>query len=296
MDRMGLKVRGTIRAMGAEFSPVMIQETQALYGGLVLRPQPEHCTVERDLAYGPDPRHRLDLFRPVDGAAVGRPLLVFVHGGGFVGGDKGGPDAPFYNNVGAWAARQGALGVTITYRLAPGAPWPAGSEDVARAVAWLRDQAAALGGDPARITVMGQSAGAAHVAGYVADPRLHGDGPPIAGAVMISGVYDVASVRRGSFEEAYYGQDGVRFAEQSTLAGLVSTSIPCLYSLSEFDPPNFQQQAFALVRAHVTATGRWPRLLYLPDHNHLSSVLQIGSPVDTLGPDLKVFVMNSVEC
>ena len=101
------------------------------------------------------------------------PVLVFVHGGGFVMGDKGAPDAPFYNNVGLWAARSGCIGVTMTYRLAPAAPWPAGSEDVGAAVQFLHEAVERWGGDPKSIFLMGQSAGAVHVAGYVAEPRLH---------------------------------------------------------------------------------------------------------------------------
>ncbi len=46
-------------------------------------------------------------------------MVVFVHGGGFVQGDKGAADAPFYNNFGAWAVRAGFVGVTMT--LSPGA-------------------------------------------------------------------------------------------------------------------------------------------------------------------------------
>ncbi len=96
----------------------------------------------------------------------------------------------------------------MTYRLAPAAPWPAGSEDVGAAVRFLHAASARWGGDPKGIFLMGQSAGAVHVAGYVAEPRLHalpnGD---IAGAIMISGLYDVARADRNPFQAAYYGQD-----------------------------------------------------------------------------------------
>jgi hypothetical protein len=87
---------------------------------------------------------------------------VFVHGGGFVAGDKAYPGAPAYDLVGAWAVRHGWVGVNITYRYAPEVKWPAGAEDVAAAVAWIRENIAAYGGDPGRIVVMGNSAGAVH--------------------------------------------------------------------------------------------------------------------------------------
>ena len=93
---------------------------------------------------------------------------MFVHGGGFIGGDKHVPGSPMYDHVGAWAVRNGWVGVTITYRLAPEHTWPSGAQDVAAAAAWVRDNIASYGGDPSRIVVAGHSAGCVHVASYLA--------------------------------------------------------------------------------------------------------------------------------
>ncbi len=278
-----------LRSLGSDFTPAQIQATTALMAPLAPRPGPD-VEVHRDVVYGPDPRHRLDIFVP--SASVRRaPVLVFVHGGGFVMGDKGAPDAPFYNNVGLWAARSGCIGVTITYRLAPDAPWPAGSEDAGAAVRFLHAACERWGGDPNGVFLLGQSAGAVHVAGYVAEPRLHlAPGGGITGAIMISGLYDVARADHNSFNAAYYGEDAARWPEQSTLQKMSATSVPCLYTVSQFDPPEFQRQAAWLVEAHTTRHGRWPRLIQLTGHNHLSSVLQIGSAMDTLGPELLRFI------
>ena len=272
-----------IRALGYELTPAQIEATIALMAPLAAPPGPD-VEVHRDVAYGPDPRHRLDVFVP-SADATSAPVLVCVHGGGFVRGDKGAPDAPFYNNVGLWAARSGCIGVTITYRLAPAAPWPAGSEDVGAAVRFLRGTIEQWGGDPNHIFLMGQSAGAVHVAGYVANSPLH-----IAGAILISGIYDIVRADRNPYQAAYYGEDPSRFSEQSTLGKLAATTLPCLYTVSEFDPPDFQRQAAWLVEAHTARQGRWPRVIQLPGHNHLSSVLQIGSALDTLGPELLRFI------
>src|SRR5690606_36201390 len=93
-----------------------------------------HATVQvrRDLAYGPDPRHRADVFTERGASGAARPLLVFSYGGGFRGGAKSSPDTPFYDNIGYWAAENGMVGVTINYRLAPEFTYPAGAEDIAR--------------------------------------------------------------------------------------------------------------------------------------------------------------------
>ena len=282
-------ISAQIRSLGYELTPEQIQATIALMAPLAPRPGPD-VEVHRDLAYGPHSRHRLDAFVPAAGVEHA-PIVVFVHGGGFVRGDKGAPDAPFYNNVGLWAARSGCIGATMTYRLAPEAAWPAGSEDVAAAVRFLCSSVPQWGGDPHRIFLMGQSAGAVHVAGYVAEPALHvaGNGG-IAGAIMLSGLYDVARAERNQFQAAYYGADAERYSEQSTLGKLAETSLPCVYTISEFDPPEFQRQAAWLVEAYATRQGRWPRLLQLAGHNHLSGALQIGGAVDIIGPKLLEFI------
>ncbi len=281
-------IHDRIRALGTDFSVAQIQGSMALFAPM--QPAVDEAMVRRDLSYGPDPRHRLDLFGG-GGADARRPVLVFLHGGGFVGGDKGAPGAPFYNNVGAWAAAQGWLGVTATYRLAPAHPWPAGADDVARLVAWLKAEAAHHGGDPGRIVLMGQSAGAAHIASYVGGQGFaERAAVSIAGAIMLSGLYDVPSAARNPYQDAYFGTDPARFAAQSSIDGLATTSVPCLFTVSENDPADFQRQAALLVTRRVAAKGKWPDFHWLEGHNHISPVHQIHSSVDELGPVLARFV------
>jgi acetyl esterase/lipase len=219
------------------------------------------------------------------------PVLVFVHGGGFVMGDKRADGLPFYDNIGDFAVRSGFVGVTMTYRLAPAHPWPAGSEDVGAAIAWLRSHVAEYGGDPKRIFLMGQSAGAAHVAGYVAHERLHpADGTGLAGALMISGIYDIPKAEPNQFQRAYYGEAQEKWGACSTLEGLVGTDLPLLLSVSEYDGADFQKQAALLASAYAQVRGRFPRLHWLAGHNHLSPVLAIGSAADTLGLFIQDFI------
>jgi triacylglycerol lipase len=250
--------------------------------------------ISRDHAYGPDERHRLDIFASRVRPAVPAAVLVFVHGGGFVMGDKRLPEMPFYDNVGDFAVRAGLVGVTLTYRLAPAHRWPAGSEDVARAVGWLRDNIAQHGGDPARIFVMGQSAGAVHVAGCVADSRLHPAGRSgLAGALLISGIYDIAQAAVNPFHVAYYGEDQTSWPACSTLAGLAASDLPLFFSVSELDPPDFQRQAALLAEGFTSARARFPQLHWLGGHNHLSPVLAIGTPVDALGSRILQFIAGA---
>src|SRR5690606_17740509 len=192
--------RERLAGLGRELTPDMLRGTTALFSFMAKGSDPE-VVVERDLKYGEHERHRLDVHRK-DGLA-GAPVLVFVHGGGFVMGDKSSVETPFYDNIGTYAAQQGMVGVTVTYRLAPANRWPSGPEDLARVVGWLRDNVARYGGDPDRIVLAGQSAGATHVAGYVAHKAHHAvEGGGIAGAILMSGIYDTLSCSPNEFHVA----------------------------------------------------------------------------------------------
>jgi triacylglycerol lipase len=286
---MNPQLRNRIGALGLDLTMPMMQETQAIFAGSFRGIDPE-TQIERDLSYGPDERHRLDVFRK-EGTS-GAPVLVYVHGGGFVMGDKSSPAGlPFFENVGDFAARSGMVGVTVTYRLAPANPWPAGPEDLARLVVWLRENIADHGGDPSRIYLMGQSAGAVHVASYAAHPQFHpADGPGIAGALMISCIFDVAAAHANDFHKAYYGTDEAAYPACSTVAGLIETDIPFLATVSEFDVVDFQKQAAAFVAAYAARHERYPRMLWLAGHNHLSPALEIGSPDSALELAITDFV------
>ncbi|MFG5408921.1 alpha/beta hydrolase fold domain-containing protein [Piscinibacter sakaiensis] len=85
--------------------------------------------------------------------------MLFVHGGGFVGGDKR-ERPPFHDNVGWWAVRHSRIGLTLNHRLAPAHPWPAAMDDLDLALQAVQAQAAGWGLDPQRLLVVGHSAGA----------------------------------------------------------------------------------------------------------------------------------------
>lgn len=140
------------------------------------------------IAYGPDPRQTLDVYRP-QGAARNLPVVVFVYGGAWKSGDR-----RAYEFAGRALAAQGALVVVIDYRLVPQVRFPAFIEDTAAAIAWVNRNAAALGGDPNRIILAGHSAGAYDIAVAALDRRYldaQGVDPGvIAGVVTLAGPFD----------------------------------------------------------------------------------------------------------
>ncbi len=124
--------------------------------------------VRRDLAYGPHASHRLDAYLQL--GAGPHPVIVFVHGGGHVSGDKRGGGLNLILPV----ARVGYSIISINYRLAPEFRHPAQVEDARLAVRWIRAHAAELRADPARLAVAGASAGG-HIVTFLGFTPCDGD-------------------------------------------------------------------------------------------------------------------------
>lgn len=250
--------------------------------------------IHRDIRYGPDERNRLDLFVHGGGTRELQPALIYVHGGGFIGGDKYTPGTPFYDNVGVWAVRHGMAGINITHRLAPQHPWPAVIEDIAAAMQWLRENGDKRGIDAGRVFLMGQSAGAAHVASYIAHPEIYAPaGHGLAGAVFMSGLYNLTTMQADDLMTAYFGKDPSLYAERSSLKGLKQSSLPIMVVLPEHEVGLFEDQALEVLAALKERDSHLPRFIHLIGHNHLSGILHLGLEGDMLGPRLVEFINDN---
>lgn len=138
---------------------------------------PPGMEVREDVAYGPHALQRLDVY--LQPGAGPYPVVVFVHGGGHVRGDKAGGGLELLL---PFAARAGYSVVSINYRLAPEFRHPAQVEDARLAVRWLRANAARFRIDPGRLAVAGASAGG-HIVTFLAFTPCAGT-PGAADAVM----------------------------------------------------------------------------------------------------------------
>lgn len=280
-------VADKIRAIGARFGAEILEETRALYGPLVRNQPRAGVTIAPDIAYGPDPRQKLDLYRP-EGRRL--PVLLYVPGGGFIAGDKN-ADGTFYGNLGIYFARHGFLTLVMNYRLAPAHPWPAGSEDVASALGWARKEAEAHGGDAGRIILFGQSAGATHAAGYLFDPRFHpssGVGV-VAGVLMSGGGYRVPP-NPSPNHLAYYGSDASQYEARSPLTHVGKSKVPLLLSVAEYDPGALTAPTYELARAISLRDGISPQFTFARGHNHVSTVMSLGSSQDDVGTRVREFL------
>ncbi len=277
-----------IAAMGRVVDP---QNTGKLYAPLQEKEPYAGVKVSRDVKYGSDPRNVVDIFVP-EGPGAGRPVLMFVHGGGMIRGIKRAPGSPFYDNVVLFAARHGMVGVNVEYRLAPQFPWPAGNQDLAAAIALVAAKAPELGADPNRIYLMGHSAGAAHVAAYISHPEFFGPkGAGIAGAILSSGPsYDLTKGEPSEGRTAYFGSDPKLLAERSSVAGLIKTKIPFMMSSAELDPPPIAGQFFLLKDALCQSERGCVRSIVLPKHSHMSESYSINTPDTQLSDQILEFI------
>ena len=142
----------------------------------------------KGLAYAPGPRHEIDVYRPR--APGPHPVAVFLYGGGWDSGSR-----QEYRFIGQTLAAEGVLTFIPDYRLYPEVRYPTFLEDNALAVRWAKDHAAAYGGDPARLFLIGHSAGAYNavmlsvdrrwLAAVGMDPRRD-----LRGTVGLAGPYD----------------------------------------------------------------------------------------------------------
>ena len=241
-----------------------------------------NVTVVRDIAYGTDPLQKLDVFTAAPTPGAPKPVVMFLHGGGFERGNKRQPGSPFYDNIMLWLTQQRMVGVNMNYRLAPKHVWPAAHEDLAAAVRWVQLNIAQHGGDPDRLVLWGTSAGADLIAGYLAYPQFHGPkGHGVKAAIMFSGFYVKGA-------PAYFGNDPAEREKRTSTEGLKKATIPLFVSHTEVDLPTSIEQADALNKALCDA-GRCPTYTVFKDHGHLSQGYSVGT-TDTCvsGPILEV--------
>lgn len=278
------EIAARIAALGRPLTPELAAGTAALYEPLQAAQDRRGLRITLDQAYGPHPRHRLDVYAP-ENADGTQPVVLFLHGGGFVRGDKAASA-----NIGVWFARHGVVAVVPNYRLAPEATWPSGAEDVAQALQWVGANRAAHGGDASRVVLIGNSAGSVHVADYAFRDRHRIAGDGVLGVALISPpAVDLVGRELDPARDAlYYGQ-GDR-AAQSVINALDDTDLPVLVAYAEFEPDMIMDQTRRMIAALAQRRGRLPLVTAVPGHNHLSIVQHIGTGDDAFATQLLDFV------
>ncbi len=248
----GLKAQGfqSFEEIGVEASRTAIESFTGLQ-----KPPREVARVE-EVAYGDHPDQRLRVYVP-EGSGT-RPVVVYTHGGGFIGAGLALTDEP----ARALANDLGAVVVTTTYRKAPEHRFPAAPDDAWSALEWVTKNIEQYGGDTGRMAVMGDSVGGNLAAGVAVRARDAGQ-PRLAAQVLIYPLIDplADTQSRREFAEGYvlhaaalawFGQQYVsspadvtdpRLAlnRTQTLEGLP----PTLVLTNEYDTLRDEAEAFA---------------------------------------------------
>ncbi len=253
----------------------------------------DESLVQRNLAYGGDPRQHLDLYHPPPNQprpAGGWPVVLFFYGGSWNDGARA--DYAFVGN--ALAAR-GLLTLVADYRLYPQVRYPDFLHDCAQATAWALANAGAHGGDAQRLFVMGHSAGAYNAAMVALDRRwlqAAGSAPNrLAGWLGVAGPYDFIPIQNPKVKPVFQHPDvpadsqPIRHAQ----AGAPRSFIAAAASDSLVDP---QRNSVQLARA-LQAAGVPTTLKLYERNNHFTVIGAIAPALRFLAPlldDIEIFV------
>ena len=214
------------------------------------RPDPSIERI-RNVQYWDDGarRHRLDIYRPRR-AVSGAPVFLYLHGGGWIVGDKREQGIPLMS----YLASRGWVCVTANYGLSPRVTFPEHLVDCKRALSWVRDHIANYGGDPDFIAVGGGSAGG-HLASLVAltpgdpeyQPGFEAADTSVAACVPFYGVYDFTN------RDGLRGRGMGRFLERTVMKASLEESRPAYEKASPIDRVNASAPPFFVVHgAHDT--------------------------------------------
>ena len=226
---------------------------------------------ELDVAYGPGPAERLDVFPT---AAPRAPVLVYIHGGYWRALDK--KDASF---VAPPFVAAGAMVVVPNYALCPAAS----IEEIVRqqraALAWVWRHAASHGGDPSRIVVAGHSAG-----GHLAATMLATDWPAVEpglpadlvkGALSLSGVFELEPLRHAPFLAPDLRLDAVAAARLSPV-GFAAPKQPLYALVGGDESEEFLRQNAAIAAAWGAVAV--PVCEAVPGRHHMSVLAELAEP------------------
>ena len=267
-----------LRAFIALFPAFLLSACSPL--GLVnaLVPDDSH-RVEAGLAYGPEARHRLDVYRPPAGAAS-KGTLVFFYGGSWKSGARQG-----YRFVGEAFAARGYTTVVPDYRLYPAVRFPGFVEDGALAVAWVRKNLMTGDSGAQRLVLMGHSAGA-QIAGLLAlDPRyLAAQGLPegaVDGWVGLAGPYVFEPLKYRNIRPIFEGEVP---AERARAINFARSDAPPSLLIHGLDDTTVQPRNSAELTARLKEAGAEASYLPLERIGHIWILLALAAPFEGHAP------------
>jgi arylformamidase len=229
------------------------------------------------VAYGPSPIEALDIFHTERPKA---PVNIFIHGGAWRLNR-----AADYAVQAELFVRAGAHHVLLDFCNVEdtGGDLMPMAEQVRRAVAWVHRNAESFGGDPDRLYLTGHSSGA-HLGGCVVTTDWKERGLPeniLKGALLVSGMYDLAPVRLSKRSAYVKFTDEVEY-QLSAIRHLDRLLTPLLLAYGTCETPEFQRQTRDF-HAAVKAAGKPVELLVAEGYNHFEIIETLANPYGLLG-------------
>lgn len=266
----------------------MLAATNAIFENAVQTSAPGVDRIA-DLPFGDHMRQRLDAYVP-DGRSLA--TLLFVPGGGFTAGGKD-EHPSFYRNVGVYFAKKGFLTFIANYRLAPECCWAEQTHDVASAVRWVGENVKRYGGVEEGLSVIGHSAGAVNLAGFLSHPRYEGQAVAsgVRKAILISGVYRFAEQSPKNVQ--LYAGEREAWPDRSPINHIGRCRVPLVLCAAELDPEELASSTIEFAMANARVNGHYAPMYVLPGHNHVSTVRSIGSPAQAVGELLSSFTLTA---
>lgn len=228
-----------------------------------------------DVPYGPTLAETLDIF-PAD--VPHAPVFVFIHGGYWRAFSS-----KEFSCVALGLQPLGITTVVVNYALCPAVTLDEITRQVRAAVAWTHRHIADYGGDPARVALGGHSAGA-HLTAmclqtrWVEDYGLPAD--PIAAAVLVSGVYDIAPLRYSYLQPMIQLDEGI-IRRNSPMFGVRPCKTPIWVNWGSEESPEFARQAGSFLAAWQGA-GNSGELSALPGADHYIGIHGFEDPASSL--------------
>jgi triacylglycerol lipase len=273
--------------------------TTAIYGPILANQSYKGANFTRNIKYADGPRAVLDVASPSERPKRLVPVLIYVPGGGgnnhldYAGG------GPFLDNVMLTAIHNGMVGVNMQRQAGPNAAWDSGAQDISAVVQWVHDNIEKYGGDPNRIAIWGQSAGANNLSNYLTHKQYWTKGGiGVKAAVIMSGGYNLApltntvqnsargpgdggaaAIRAAAANPAPAGPPPVDPAvrlQRSNLPGFRALKIKTMVAAAGLDP-EATVEASKMLRDVMTKAGNKPAYLMATKQSHMSEIIGLNS-------------------
>ena len=253
----------------ASYAPNMVQlEARSLSNSELIRAR---LGAPMRVAYGPSEIERLDIYRAKSDKA---PVQIFIHGGAWRNSSARSSAFPAEMFIAAGVHYIAADFVAVQNA---GGSLNVMADQVRRAIAWVRENAASFGGDPERLYLSAHSSGA-HLGATALTMLPRGT---VQDALLVSGMYDLKGPRLSSRRD-YVKFDDATEEALSPQRHIDKISTPLIVAYASLDTPEFRRQSVEFAAA-LKVAGRPVELIRGDNYNHFEFIETLGNPYGQLG-------------